>query len=127
MVMHLWMFKGNRILRITALIALGFSPLVSIARAQTTANADAVAESYKKNCLMCHGPDGAGSALGKRLHTPDLRSKEIREKTSAVLAQSISAGKNNMPPFGTKLGSDEIQKLVEYIRQFPDDTAAQSK
>ena len=127
MVMHLLMVKGNRILKITALIALGFSPLVSIARAQTAANTDAVAESYKKNCLMCHGPDGAGSALGKRLHTPDLRSKEIREKTSAVLAQSISAGKNNMPPFGTKLESDEIQKLVEYIRQFPDDTADQPK
>lgn len=125
--MYLPMINANRVLKIAALIALAITSTGPAARAQSAANTESAADLYKKNCLMCHGVDGSGSALGKRLHTPDLRSKEVQEKTSAVLAQSIAAGKNNMPAFGTKLGSDEIQSLVEYIRQFHDDTADHSK
>lgn len=125
--MYLPMINANRVLKIAALIALAITSTGPAARAQSAANTDSAADLYKKNCLMCHGVDGSGSALGKRLHTPDLRSKEVQEKTSAVLAQSIAAGKNNMPAFGTKLGSDAIQSLVEYIRQFHDDTADHSK
>lgn len=125
MVMHLTM--TTRILKTTAFVALAITPMGLIAAAQSSSNIDSAGESFKKNCLMCHGADGSGTALGKRLHTPDLRSKDIQEKTSAVLTQSIIAGKNNMPAFGTKLGSEEVQSLVEYIRQFHDDPADHSK
>jgi cytochrome c6 len=121
------MIKANRTLKLMAFVAIGIQPAGLVAGAQTAANADSAGESYKKNCSMCHAADGSGTTIGKRLHTPDLRSKEVQEKTSTVLAQSIISGKNNMPAFGTKLGSDEIQSLVEYIRQFHDDTADHSK
>lgn len=127
MVTDLPMIKAIRILKITVFVALAITPIGMIASSQSAANTESAGDSFKKNCAMCHAADGSGTALGKRLHTPDLRSKEVHEKTSAVLAQSIVAGKNNMPAFGTKLGSDEIQSLVEYIRLFHDDTADHPK
>lgn len=86
--------------------------------AQAPEGEDSPAKLFKANCLMCHGEDGAGSPLGQRLHTPDLRSKEIHDKPEATLEQSVTAGKNNMPPFGTRLNHDQIKKLIEYVRQF---------
>jgi mono/diheme cytochrome c family protein len=70
---------------------------------------------------MCHGTDGAGSALGARLHVSDLRSAQVQGKSSAVLSQSISAGKNQMPAFGKKFDDQQIQALVSYIRQLRTD------
>ena len=127
MVMYLPMVKANRILKITAFFALAIIPIGPVASSQSAANTESAADLFKKNCAMCHAADGSGTALGKRLHTPDLRSKDVHEKTSAVLAQSIIAGKNNMPAFGTKLGREEIQSLVEYIRLFHQDTADHSQ
>lgn len=127
MVMHVPMIMANRVLRLTAVIALAITPMSLMAGSQTAPSTDSAADSYKKNCSMCHAADGSGTPIGKRLHTPDLRSKEIHEKTSAALAQSISDGKNSMPAFGTKLGNEEIQKLVEYIRSFNDDATNNSK
>ena len=84
--------------------------------AQTPSSADSVEKTFKANCSMCHGDDGAGSVLGKRLQTPDLRTKEIQKLPNDTLQQTISAGKKNMPPFGTRLDSDQIKKLIDYVR-----------
>ncbi len=65
---------------------------------------------------MCHGEDGAGSALGKRLHTPDLRSKIVHQKSTESLTHTVTAGKNKMPPFGGQLSADQISALVAYVR-----------
>ncbi len=127
MVMYLPMAKANRVFKIAAFFALAITPIGLIASPQSAPNAESAADLFKKNCAMCHAADGSGTALGKRLHTPDLRSKDVHEKTSAELAQSIIAGKNNMPAFGTKLGREEIQSLVEYIRLLHEDTADQPK
>ena len=32
----------------------------------------------RTKCAMCHGPDGAGSEVGKSMNVPDLRSAESR-------------------------------------------------
>ena len=86
------MIKANRTLKLMAFVAIGIQPAGLIAGAQTAANADSAGESYKKNCSMCHAADGSGTTIGKRLHTPDLRSKEIQEKTSAVLGAKYYCG-----------------------------------
>jgi len=75
-----------------AFVAIGIQPAGLVAGARAV-NADSAGEWYKKNCSMCHATDGTGSTLGKRLHTPDLRSKEVQEKKSAVLGQDIIPGK----------------------------------
>jgi cytochrome c6 len=66
---------------------------------------------------MCHGEDGTGTPLGKRLQAPDLTSKEVQSQPSAALASTIRGGKNNMPPFGDRLNSEEIESLVAYVRR----------
>jgi mono/diheme cytochrome c family protein len=85
------------------------------------------ADAFKDNCSTCHGGDGAGSALGKRLHTPDLRSREIRGKPAAELVQVITKGKDKMPPFEGQLSSDQINALVAYVRSLHSPGSSGSK
>jgi mono/diheme cytochrome c family protein len=75
-----------------------------------------VEEVFKTTCSMCHGEDGAGSALGKKFHSPDLRSKLIRSKPHDELVGTITKGKNKMPAFGPTLSHEQIEGLIEYVR-----------
>jgi cytochrome c6 len=88
-----------------------------LAMAQTTATTETAASAYKANCVICHADDGSGTPLGIRLKAKDLRNKEVQEKPSSELAQTIRAGKGNMPAFGTRMDSEQIDKLIEYVRQ----------
>jgi mono/diheme cytochrome c family protein len=65
---------------------------------------------------MCHGQDGAGSAVGKSMSVPDLRSPAVQKLPNAELAQVISNGKGGMPSFKSSLSEDQIQALVTHIR-----------
>jgi mono/diheme cytochrome c family protein len=65
---------------------------------------------------MCHGPDGAGSAVGKSMNVPDLRSSVVQNKADGELAQIISNGKGGMPAFKSSFSDDQIQALVTYVR-----------
>jgi mono/diheme cytochrome c family protein len=109
---------SNRNWSVGAFFVLAFAMMSPVGFAQAAASPGlSGAELFKNNCALCHGDKGAGSVLGKRLLTPDLRSKEIHQKTPSALAQTISAGKKNMPPFASKLSSAEIEKLVAYVKQ----------
>jgi len=88
-----------------------------LALAQTAPAPETAESLFKTNCALCHGDDGAGTDLGKKFNVKDLRSKEVQDKSSADLAEIIRAGKNNMPAFGKRLSEEQIQKLVDYIRQ----------
>lgn len=85
--------------------------------AQSTATAETAESTYKTNCVICHAEDGSGTPLGIRLKAKDLRSKEVQDKPSEELVQTIRAGKGNMPAFGTRMDSDQIDKLIAYVRQ----------
>lgn len=74
------------------------------------------AEIFKNTCSVCHGEDGAGTALGKKFKSPDLRSKLIRSKPQDELITAITKGKGKMPAFGPTLTPEQIQGLVEYVR-----------
>jgi mono/diheme cytochrome c family protein len=115
-------FEVPRNLAIAALVSFAFVATAPIAHAQAATSTDAAA-TFKSKCATCHAADGSGSALGKRLHAPDLRSKEVQSMTPAALAQVISAGKNQMPAFGNRLDKDQIQKLVDYVRTFHADAS----
>src|SRR6266446_4154822 len=62
-----------------------------------------------------HGPDGSGSAVGKSMNVPDLRSPAVQNLPDAQLAQIISDGKGGMPPFKSSLSADQVHSLVAYI------------
>jgi cytochrome c6 len=112
------MFESRR--TIAVLTVFGCLAAGPIALAQTSPDP---ASTFKSKCAACHGADGVPTALGNRMHAPDLRSKEVQDQTPAALAQVISAGKNNMPAFGNRLDKDQIQKLVDYIRTFHADAS----
>jgi len=99
-----------------SLVVLGILAVAQLAAGQAAAGKDTAAATFKANCEVCHGADGSGSDLGHRLHVKDLRSKEVQATSTAVLMQTIRAGKNNMPAFGNRLGDDQIKGLVVFVR-----------
>jgi cytochrome c6 len=88
----------------------------SIVRADPAPDRAADSATYRTKCAMCHGPDGSGSAVGKSMKVPDLRSPEVQKLSDAQLAQAISDGKGGMPPFKSSLTEDQIHSMVSYVR-----------
>jgi mono/diheme cytochrome c family protein len=99
----------------TALVVVLTGFPFSIVQANA-AQASAAITTFKTKCAMCHGPDGAGSEVGKSMNVPDLRSQAVQELTDPELAQVISAGKGGMPSFKSSLTADQIQALVKHVR-----------
>lgn len=71
---------------------------------------------YKAKCTACHGPDGSGSAMGKKLGAHDFHSADVQKQTDADLTGIIANGKDKMPSYAKTLKADEITGLVAYIR-----------
>jgi cytochrome c6 len=76
---------------------------------------DAAASLYKAKCAGCHGADGSGSAMGKKLGAHDFHSAEVQKMSDEDLSKAISSGKNKMPSYKT-LKPEDVQGLVAYIR-----------
>jgi mono/diheme cytochrome c family protein len=89
---------------------------VSIVRAEPVPNSAASTATFRTKCAMCHGPDGAGSEVGKSMNVPDLRSPAVQKLPDAQLAQIISDGKGGMPSFKGSLSEDQIHALVAHVR-----------
>ena len=102
---------------ILLLLFVGFTLFVcSIVRADPVPDRAADSAAYRTKCAMCHGPDGSGSAVGKSMNVPDLRSPVVQKMSDAQLAQIISDGKGGMPPFKGSLSETQIHALVRYVR-----------
>jgi mono/diheme cytochrome c family protein len=104
----------KRVLVIFAAISLS-SGVMTAASSRPRANS-AGTNTYKTACVSCHGADGRGSPLGKSLHAPDLHSEQVQRQSVADLTQVITAGKNNMPPFGNRLTKGQIDAVTKYVR-----------
>ena len=89
---------------------------VSTLRANPGPDKAAMAGTFRTKCAMCHGPDGAGSSVGKSMNVPDLRSSVVQDKADSELAQIISNGKGGMPAFKSSLSDDQIHALLTYVR-----------
>jgi mono/diheme cytochrome c family protein len=66
------------------------------------------ADIYAQNCAPCHGarmldPD---SAFDLRTFPPDAKSRFVN---------SVTKGKNSMPPWGDLLKNDDIEALWAYV------------
>lgn len=97
-------------------LALAVFTAVSANRTTVAAAPDEGADLFKAKCQMCHGADGAGSAVGQKMGTHDLRSQEVQKMTDAQLSAIIAKGKNKMPPYEKSLGADKIKLLVAHVR-----------
>jgi cytochrome c6 len=88
----------------------------SSAQARSAQGSAAAKATFQSKCAMCHGPDGAGSEVGKSMNVPDLRAPAVQKLPDAQLAQVISDGKGGMPAFKSSLSEDQIHALVAHIR-----------
>jgi len=103
----------------TAVLVLSAILVVSAPRlswATDTPGAQDGAAAFKTKCVACHGPDGAGTAVGKSLKAPDLRSEAVQKQSDADLATFIANGKGNMPSFKSSTSDEQIRALVMHVR-----------
>ncbi len=77
---------------------------------------NASAALFKSKCAMCHGDDGSGSAIGKKMGAHDFTTAEVQKMSDAELTETITNGKNKMPKYGASLKPEDIKGLVAYIR-----------
>lgn len=70
---------------------------------------------FKSKCAGCHGPDGTGSAMGKKMGAHDFTSTDVQKMSDTELADTITNGKNKMPSYKS-LTPDQVKGLVAYIR-----------
>jgi mono/diheme cytochrome c family protein len=76
---------------------------------------------YDKRCASCHAKDGSGKTpAGSKMHIPDLRSKEVRDKSDSELYNTVAKGtKHKNYPHAflyTGMTKGQIQDVVGYIR-----------
>jgi mono/diheme cytochrome c family protein len=66
------------------------------------------AELFAVNCSPCHGPrmQGSESAFDLRKFPPDQRDRFLN---------SVTRGKNQMPPWGDGLSPDQLDALWAYV------------
>ena len=100
------------------IVLIGETLLFSVSNAHARVGQDTAAakSTFQTKCAMCHGPDGAGSEVGKSMNVPDLRSETVQKLPDTELAQAISNGKGGMPSFKNSLSADQIHVLVTHIR-----------
>jgi mono/diheme cytochrome c family protein len=70
---------------------------------------------YKSKCAACHGAEGGGSVMGKKLGAHDFQTAEVQKQSDTELSDIIANGKNKMPKYGS-LKPEDIKGLVVYIR-----------
>jgi len=90
--------------------------VVSVVEANPGPDSAGSSATFRTKCAMCHGPDGGGSAVGKSMNVPDLRSPAVQKLPDAELAQVIASGKGGMPSFKNSLSEDQIHSMVSYVR-----------
>jgi cytochrome c6 len=92
-------------------LAASLIATASWASAQTDA-----AKLYQGKCVACHGADGSGSAMGKKLGAHDFHSPEVQTQSDAELAAAIAKGRGKMPSYEKSLKEDDIKALVPFLR-----------
>ncbi len=78
----------------------------------TAARAEDPAALFQSKCKMCHGADGKGSDVGKKMGAPDLTAVKL---APADAAKVIADGKGKMTGFKGKLSDADIKGLADYV------------
>jgi mono/diheme cytochrome c family protein len=87
---------------------------------------------YRENCVICHGAPGVPtSEIGKGLNPPApmLDIEDVREMSDGQIYWTVENGirMTGMPAFGPTHSRDEIWKIVAFVRNLPQLTAAQKE
>ena len=95
-------------------IATAFAVVLSLPLSARAQNASETL--FKSKCVACHGADGTGSAMGKKMGAHDFTTADVQKMSDADLTGVIANGKEKMPKYADKLKPEEIKGLVAYIR-----------
>jgi cytochrome c6 len=90
------------------LVALAVLALAGAALASEDA-----AKVFAARCNACHGKDGKGTAVGKKMGAPDLTALA---KGEAEIAATIANGKGKMAAYKDRLSGEEIQALARFVK-----------
>lgn len=74
--------------------------------------------SYKTKCAVCHGSSGlADTPEAKRLSVLPFSDPIVKAKTDSELIGIVQNGTGKMPSFKGKITDQEINNLIQFIRQ----------
>ena len=107
-----WSLKMKRIDVRVLTIATAFAVVLSLPLSVHAQDASAL---FKSKCAACHGADGTGSSMGKKMGAHDFTSADVQKMSDAELTDIITNGKNKMPKYGS-LKPEDVKGLVAYIR-----------
>lgn len=104
-----------------------FVLLILLATASSAWGAERVEDIYKTYCWQCHGKQADGMGVNIRDMSVQPRdhtdAKEMSGRSDDELFKAIKEGGQSisksvqMPPWGGVLSDDEINLLVEYLRE----------
>ena len=77
------------------------------------ARADDGAEVFKTKCAACHGPDGKGSAMGKKMGSPELGASKL---DAGGVQKVVENGQGKMMGFKGKLSPEQIKAVATYVK-----------
>ena len=78
-----------------------------IAAATGAADVARGAQIYRQACALCHGADGKG---GHGVGAPLVGLKDL-----AAVTQTVTAGRNSMPPFRSSFTPEQIRDVSAYV------------
>lgn len=86
---------------------------------------------FADHCALCHGNDGKGSEMGKKMYppAPDMTLQQTQEQSDGALFATIENGVRltGMPAFGDGSAESAYQSwtLVHFVRHLPRITAGE--
>jgi mono/diheme cytochrome c family protein len=107
-----WSLKMKRINFKVFSFATALAVVLSLS---LSVHAQSAADLFKSKCAGCHGADGTGSAMGKKMGAHDFTTADVQGMSDAQLTDIITNGKNKMPKYSS-LKPEDIKGLVAYIR-----------
>jgi len=91
--------------------------LVGLLFCACAVSAQDAAANFKKQCALCHGPDGRATVpMSKSMGAVDLASTAVQKSPDADLKAIITKGKGKMPAYGTALGPKGVDDMLNYVR-----------
>lgn len=73
---------------------------------------------YNINCLSCHGTPGKNNYIALEPSPGDPATEKIQRNSDGEIFHKVSAGRGQMPSFRSVLTTEEIWKIVSYVRGF---------
>src|SRR5690606_11812558 len=73
---------------------------------------------YRINCQSCHGDPGKNNSIALVPPPGDPATEKIQKNSDGEIFHKVAVGRGQMPSFRSVLTTDEIWKVVSYLRSF---------